>query len=105
MVFSVLDGFGSQNVVQLVAAGVLVSPLANRTEHVAVDLDALISNGRVVESANDIIDDLIYGDTRVFPSIQNTTGMYFDQSSIGRGKGWYLRHGILQDRGGDSAGT
>lgn len=86
MVFSVLDGLGSQNVVQLVAAGILIGPLANRTEHVAVDLDALISNGRVVESANDIIDDLIYGDTRIFPSIQNTTGMCFGQLSIGRGK-------------------
>lgn len=85
MVFAALDGLGPENVIQLVAAGVLVGPLADRTEHVAVDLDPLISNGWVVECANDIVDDLVYRDTRVFPGIQNTTTVHLGQSSSGRG--------------------
>ena len=73
MVLSGFDRLGSQDVVQLMAAGVLVSPLADRAEHVAMDLDTLIANGRMVECANEIIDHLIYRDARVFPSIENTT--------------------------------
>lgn len=72
VVLAVLDGLGAEHAVKLVAAGVLIGPDAHGLEHVLLDLDAVVARGRVVEGAQDIVDDLVDGYAGVFPGIQDS---------------------------------
>lgn len=68
------DRVAREEIVELVAPGVGVGPLAHGVEHVFLYLDALVADGWVVEGTEDIIDDLVYRDAGVFPSVEDTTG-------------------------------
>lgn len=70
VVLALANRVGGEDVLKLVAAGVLVGPLLDGVEHVALDLDTVLAEGRVVQCAEDIVDDLIYRDTRVLPGVQ-----------------------------------
>jgi hypothetical protein len=59
-------------VVDVTAVRVLVDPLPDGVEHVAVDLEAFVTSGGVVEDANDVVYYLVYWDAWVFPSVNNT---------------------------------
>lgn len=71
VVFTVLDGFGAQEVVQLMFAGEFVCPLAHRVEHVTLDLDALVANRGVMERPDNVIHHLVHGHIGVLPSIED----------------------------------
>jgi len=73
VVLAVLYRFGAEEVGKLVALRVLVVPFTHRVVHVALDLDALVTEGRVVEGLEDVIDDFIHGDVGILPSKENTT--------------------------------
>jgi hypothetical protein len=73
VVLSLLDALRTEQVVQLMAAGVLVRPLPNCAEHVAVDLNALVADGGMVECTQNIIADLVHRNIGVLPSIKYAT--------------------------------
>lgn len=52
--------------------GTLVCPLADRLEHVLLNLDSVIAGCRVVESTKDVIDDFIDRYSGILPSVKNT---------------------------------
>lgn len=56
-----------------------IRPLLDGVKHVSLDFQTIISDSWVMERAEDIIDDLIDGDARVLPGIQNAP-MTFGQS-------------------------
>lgn len=68
VVLALLDGFRTENAIEFVTTGVLVSPGADSLEHVTLDLDVVVAQGGVVENAQDIVHDLIDGDVGVVPS-------------------------------------
>ena len=72
MVLTILDALGSEDVVQLMAAGVLVSPLAYGLEHLTMDFRTFVTERRVVESPGHIVDDLVDRNAGVLPRIQDT---------------------------------
>lgn len=51
------------------SAWVVVSPLSDGIEHLFLNLDMFIPNGRVVESPQNVIDDFIDGHAGVLPGI------------------------------------
>jgi hypothetical protein len=55
-------------VVDLVATGVLIGPGFDRLEHITLNVNTIVAEGRVMESAEDVINNLIDRNTRVFPS-------------------------------------
>lgn len=67
-----LDGGGAEDVVEAAALGVLVDPFFYGVEHVAVDLEVLVTRGGVVEDVEDVVDYLVYGDAGVFPGVDDT---------------------------------
>jgi len=62
----------TEDMVQFVAFGVFVRPFADSGEHIAVDFYPLISNCRMVECPEDVIEHLVNRHTRVLPRIQHT---------------------------------
>lgn len=52
--------------------GTLICPLSHRLEHISLDLDSLIASCWVVESPEDVINNLINRHTRILPGIQNS---------------------------------
>lgn len=50
----------------------LVGPFFNGLEHIPLNFDTVVAEGGVVEYAEDVVDDLINGDTWIFPGVQNT---------------------------------
>ena len=71
VVLAVLDVFGVEETGDLVASGVFIEPLAHRRVHIALDLYALVPEGRVVESLKDIVDDLVHGYVGILPGEEN----------------------------------
>jgi hypothetical protein len=61
-------------VIQLVATRMLVNPVLDGVEHVALDFDAIVSQGWMVEGSQDIVDDLVHGHARVLPGIEDASG-------------------------------
>lgn len=51
VVLACFDGLGREEVVELVPLGALVGPLPHGLEHVLLNLDTLVANGRMVEGA------------------------------------------------------
>lgn len=49
----------------------LVCPFLDGGVHVSLDLNAVVTEGRVVERAEDVVDYLIDWDARIFPSVQD----------------------------------
>lgn len=62
-----LDGLRAEDVVELVALWVLVHPLLDGGEHVALDLTVVVAESWVVEGAEDILDDFADWNTWVLP--------------------------------------
>lgn len=73
VVLALLDGLGREKVGKLVAFGVLFCPLPNSVKHVSVNLDTFVAGGRVMESADHIIDHFVYRNASVLPGIENAT--------------------------------
>lgn len=101
-----LHRIGTENVVQFVTFGVLVRPFTDGGEHVALNLCSFISDCRMVEGPEDVVEHLVNRHTRVFPRIQYTSNhvlVVFPQTTWG----WTLnlRNSILQDGGGHASGT
>ena len=71
VVLVVADRLGREQLAEAVAVRRLLRPLAHRLEHVAVDLDALVACRRVVERAQHVVDDLVGGDARVLPGVDD----------------------------------
>ncbi len=69
LILTVFNRFGAENVVNVVVSRVFISPFSNCVEHVAMYLDSFVTEGWVMESAKDIIDNLIYRNSSVFPGI------------------------------------
>jgi len=63
---------GVEQDVNVVPLGVLVNPLSDSVEHVAVDFDVLISDCRVVKRTEDVIHDFVNGDPWVLPCVDDT---------------------------------
>jgi hypothetical protein len=59
-----------------VAARMLSRPLANRVEHISLYFQSLIAKRGMVERPKNVIDDLVDGNTGIFPGVQNTTAKY-----------------------------
>lgn len=72
VVFTSLDRLGREKMRQLMLMGTLIHPLANRLEHVSLYLYSVVAGCRVVESPEDVINDLVDGHSRVFPCVKNT---------------------------------
>lgn len=87
VVLVVPDRLGREEVGKLVATRVLVSPIFHGLEHISLDLDVVVASSRMVERSEDIVNDLVHGDTRVLPGIQNS---------------WNC---VLQNGGGDATST
>jgi molybdopterin biosynthesis enzyme len=68
------DALGRQEGVDLVAPRIVVGPLAHGVEHVFVDLDVLVTDGGVVEGAEDVVDDFVDGNAGIFPSVEDAAG-------------------------------
>lgn len=73
MVAASLDRSRTENVVELSAVRLFVNPFSHSIEHVAVKLAVFVTNGWVVESAEDISHNLVDGYSWVLPCVQNTT--------------------------------
>lgn len=50
-------------------------PGLNGAEHVSLDLNMLITKGRMVECSQDVVDDFIDGYIGVLPSVEHTALM------------------------------
>lgn len=58
--------------VDVVPARILIDPGLYGAEHILLDLNVSTAKGRVVECAQYVVDNFIYGDIGVLPSIENT---------------------------------
>lgn len=76
VVLVVPDRLGREEVGKLVATRVLVSPIFHGLEHISLDLDVVVASSRMVERSEDIVNDLVHGDTRVLPGIQNSSRFF-----------------------------
>lgn len=76
LIFSILDGLAPEDVVEFMATGALIRPLPNSVEHDLLDLDALVTDGWVMESAEDVVDNFVDGDAGVFPGVEYTSIMH-----------------------------
>lgn len=74
VVFAILDRFAAQYAVELIPVPMLVSPLSHCLEHITLNLNVIVSDGRVVKCAEDVIDDFVDRNICMFPCVQNTTG-------------------------------
>jgi hypothetical protein len=73
MVLVVSDRLRREKMGKLVATRVLISPIFHGLEHISLDLDVVVASSRVVECAEDIVNDLVDGYTSVLPGIQNSS--------------------------------
>lgn len=112
VVLARLDGLRPENLVQLVPVRGLFGPLAHRVEHVALDLDGVVAQRRVVEGPQNIVDHLVNGDAWVLPRIQNSASspgrvsMTTREANETQGLGLEdLRDDILKNRSGNPAST
>jgi hypothetical protein len=87
VVLVVLDRLRVENAVDLVATRVFIGPSLDGLEHVALDFNALTAKSRVVESAENIVYNLVNWHARVLPSVENT------------------RYCVLEDSGGHTSST
>lgn len=55
------------------ASWILVHPETDGLKHVFLDLHALVTDSGVVESPEDVVHDLVDGDTGMLPRVQNTS--------------------------------
>ncbi len=60
VVASCLDRLGAQDMVDAVAIWVLINPLLDGREHVALDLAVLVAESWMMEGSQDIFADLAY---------------------------------------------
>lgn len=73
VVATCLDRLRAKNLIEFMALWVLVRPLSDGIEHVAVDLAGLLTETWVVESAEYVFNDLGDWDTWVFPSEEHAS--------------------------------
>ncbi len=66
-----LDGLGGEQVVELLGVLCFSRPATNGLEHFALDLDVVVADGRVVEGAEDVVDDFVDGHAGVFPGVDD----------------------------------
>lgn len=76
VVLAGLNRLGREKAVDLVTPVVFIGPLPDGFEHVLLDLNSLVADGRVMEGAEHVIDDLIDRDAGVFPGIEDAAGHY-----------------------------
>lgn len=88
MIAASLDGLRAEDMVQLVALWVLINPLLDGGEHVALDLAVVVAEGWVVEGAEDILDDFADWDTWVFPCEENTWNSVLQNSGRNSSSNW-----------------
>lgn len=62
VVLVMLDRLGREEMTKFMAAGMLISPLLDCVEHVALNLDLITAGGGMVECAQNIVHDFINGD-------------------------------------------
>lgn len=74
VVVAFLDGARGQELVELAALRRLLCPGADRVKHFALDLDAVVADGGVVEGAEDVVDDFVDRDAGVFPGVDDAAG-------------------------------
>lgn len=73
VVVSSLDRCGRQDGIELVALGMLVGPFLDGLEHFPLKFNMVVAECRVVERLEDVIDNFIDRNARVFPCVENTT--------------------------------
>lgn len=76
VVASGLNRLGAEDMVKLVAPWVLVNPLLDRGEHVAVDLTRLLAECWVMEGAEDVLHNFADWYTWVLPCEEHTSARY-----------------------------
>jgi hypothetical protein len=59
--------------IEITAIWLFADPFSDSIEHVPMNLEVLVAEGRVMENTYDIIHHLIGRYSRVLPSIENTT--------------------------------
>jgi hypothetical protein len=69
VIFSIPDGLGAQDMINLMPTRILVRPLSNSVEHVFLNFNMLIPKGWVMESPEDIITNFLNRHPWVFPSV------------------------------------
>lgn len=74
VVFAVLDRFTPQKVIKLIPTLVLIGPLSHGLEHIALDLNVIVSDGGVMERAEDVVNNFIDRNTCVLPGIEDAAG-------------------------------
>jgi len=74
VVVAILYGLGGEDGVQRVGVGLLFHPFPDCVEHVAVDFEGFVAQGGVVKCAEDVVQYFVDGNTRVFPSVEDTAG-------------------------------
>lgn len=67
VVLVVFDRLGVKDAVDLVATRMLIGPSLYGLEHVALDIDTLTAKSRVVESSEDVVNNLVNWHTGVLP--------------------------------------
>jgi hypothetical protein len=69
VVLTVLDTCRTKEMVYIVATRIFINPFTDGVEHVTLDLDALVTQCRMVEGAQYVSTELVNGHTSVFPRI------------------------------------
>lgn len=69
MILTLLDRLGTQDAIEVTATGMLIRPLLDCVEHVAMDLNVLVAESGVMEGTDNIVDNFIYGYTRILPGV------------------------------------
>lgn len=73
LVLALPHGLRREDMAELVSTRVLVGPVLDRLEHVALDLDVVVAKRRVVEGSQNIVDDFVHRDVCVLPGVEDTT--------------------------------
>ena len=55
------------------AARMLIDPVLDGAEHVLLNLDVIVAQGRVVEGPQHVVDNFVDRHAGVFPCVENTT--------------------------------
>ena len=58
--------------IEFVAVWVLAGPVSDRVEHVLLNLNTLVSDRGMVESAENIVHHLVNWNAGVFPGVENS---------------------------------
>lgn len=72
VVLPILDRFGAEDMVKVVTSWILINPFTDRVKHIPLNFDSLVTEGWVVESTKNIVNDFFDRNSRVFPSIENS---------------------------------